>query len=217
MIQNKILAHHVYERIREMIGDGALAPGQRISRKELEEILGVSQTPINDALSRLAGERFIEQEYRRGYYVKRVSADEMIHLFEYRAATEGMAARLCAESAPMEDRESLRSFFEPFELPIPESARQEYRHRDTAFHRRILELAANPMLSEMNEAHGYMIKSYQKGLLRDPNETLSEHHAIVEAIIAGRPAQAQEAMSFHLLRTRDTLIRQREEIGDREE
>ncbi|MFW6338020.1 MAG: GntR family transcriptional regulator [Alkalispirochaetaceae bacterium] len=208
MIENKILTQHVYERIRQMIADGALAPGERINRKELEETLGVSQTPINDALSRLAGERFIEQESRRGYYVKRISAEEMIHLFEYRAATEGMAARLCAESAAKEDREGLRAYFDDFRLPIPESSRPEYRQRDTAFHRRILELSGNPMLAEMNEAHGYMMKSYQKGLLRDPNETLQEHTDIVEAIVAGAPEEAQGAMNHHLLRTRDSLIRE---------
>jgi DNA-binding GntR family transcriptional regulator len=208
MIENKILAQHVYERIRQMIADGALEPGERINRKELEETLGVSQTPINDALSRLAGERFIEQESRRGYYVKRISAEEMIHLFEYRAATEGMAARLCAESAPEEEREKLREYFSGFQLPIPEEARPEYRHQDAAFHRQILDLSGNPMLAEMNEAHGYMIKSYQKGLLRDPNETLQEHLEIIEAIAAGDPEAAQESMSRHLLRTRDYLIRQ---------
>ncbi len=211
MIENKILAQHVYERIRQMIGDGALTPGQRINRKELEEALGVSQTPINDALSRLAGERFIEQESRRGYYVKRISAEEMIQLFEYRAATEGMAARLCAESASKEDREGLRAYFGDFRLPIPESSRSEYRQRDTAFHRRILELCGNPMLAEMNEAHGYMMKSYQKGLVRDPNQTLQEHTDIVEAIIAGAAEEAQGAMSHHLLRTRDVLIQHEQE------
>lgn len=210
IIENKILTQHVYERIRQMIADGALAPGERINRKELEETLGVSQTPINDALSRLAGERFIEQESRRGYYVKGVSAEEMIHLFEYRAATEGMAARLCAESAAQKEREKLKNYFGDFELPIPEERRPEYRQRDAAFHRHILELADNPMLAEMNDAHGYMIKSYQKGLLRDPNETLQEHLEIVAAIVAGDPSRAQESMSRHLLRTRDHLIRERE-------
>ena len=211
MIENKILAQHVYERIRQMIADGALEPGVRINRKELEETLGVSQTPINDALSRLAGERFIEQESRRGYYAKRISADELIHLFEYRAATEGMAARLCAESAPREEREKLREYFSGFHLPIPDRARPEYRHQDAAFHRQILELSGNPMLAEMNEAHGYMVKSYQKGLLRDPNETLQEHLEIIEAIAAGNPEAAQESMSRHLLKTRDSLLREGEE------
>lgn len=213
IIENKILAQHVYERIRQMIADGVLEPGGRINRKELEETLGVSQTPINDALSRLAGERFIEQESRRGYYVKRISAEEMIHLFEYRAATEGMAARLCAESAPPEEREKLREYFSGFALPIQEDDRAEYRHQDAAFHRHILELSGNPMLAEMNEAHGYMIKSYQKGLLRDPNDTLQEHLDIIDAIAAGDPEAAQETMSRHLLRTRDSLIAERGEAG----
>lgn len=98
-IENKILTDLVYEKIKTMIDDGVLLPGSKVNKAELAEMLGVSQTPINDALSRLAGEKFIEQKSRQGYFVRAFSDAELCALFEVRGGLEGVAIRLCAENA----------------------------------------------------------------------------------------------------------------------
>ena len=86
-----------------MIAEGELSPGQRILQEKLARGMGVSRTPLVNALRRLAQERLVEWVSRRGIYVKRFSLREMAQLFEVREGLEPIAARLAAtQIAPAE-------------------------------------------------------------------------------------------------------------------
>ncbi|MFW5843064.1 MAG: GntR family transcriptional regulator [Spirochaetota bacterium] len=204
-IENRILTSHVYDKIKQMIDEGVLPPGSRINKRELEAMLGVSQTPINDALSRLAGEKFVVQESRRGYFVRSPSTRELVDLFAARAALEGMAARLCAEEAQSEQLEEIASCFADFHFPLSDEEYERYSVNDKHFHNLIVRCSCNSAIIEMSELFGVIIKSNQLGLVRPPSATIDEHRALIAALRARNPQEAQKVMTEHHLRSRDVL------------
>jgi DNA-binding GntR family transcriptional regulator len=204
-IENKVLSDLVYEKIKYMIDEGVLVAGQKINKVELAEKLGVSQTPINDALSKLVGEKFIGQISRQGFFVRDYSNYELSYLFEVRASLEGMAIRLCVERADAELLNQLINAFAGFSFPIPEEQAGDYFRADKLFHENIINFSGNPFLFDLARTSGYLIKSNQKGLVRSPNETWSEHQAVIDAIIGRDAVKAQEHLIRHLLISRDRL------------
>lgn len=204
-LSNRNLTDHVYETLKSMIDEGALVPGEKIRRVELEHELGVSQTPINEALSRLAAEKFLYQESRRGFYVRAYSDHDFIDLFAVRSAIESMAARLCVEDATDEEIRELSGFFQSYTLPIRASEQIRYAIEDKVFHARIIRYSHNAAIKDLNENHGYIIKSNQRGLVRPPDETLHEHQALIDALVRRDADAASAAMATHHLKSREVL------------
>jgi len=205
-LENKILSDHVYERLRQLIDEGVLAPGSKIRKKDLEELLGVSQTPINEALSRLAGEKFIYQENRRGYYIREYTCIELIDVFAVRGAVEGMATQLCCEVASDAQIAEIGRFFSNYHFPLTAAEYQRYLKEDTVFHSRIIKYCGNAAIQDMNRNNGYILKSNQRGLVRPPDETIDEHRALIAAIVARDGAEANRIMTVHHLRSRHRLM-----------
>lgn len=207
-IDTRILTEHVYESIRSMILDGELQPGEKIDKKSLAESLGVSLTPINEVMSRLAGEKYIEQINRRGYFVKTYSQTDLMEMYEVRAGLESVAVRLCLERATDEELQHLALCFDGFSLPFGEGDLAKYTEADKRFHGLIIKLSRNSMIQEINESTGYVLKSYQQGLVRPPEESLPEHAEILAAINARDAEVAQTLIARHHLRSAIAVSRQ---------
>jgi DNA-binding GntR family transcriptional regulator len=205
-IENPNLTDIVYERIKAMILEGLLVPGSKVNKKELAEALAVSQTPINDAVSRLAGENLIVQRPRMGHYVREYDNRYLSELFAVRAGLEGVALRLCIEEGSSAELERLSTFFGSFDLPLPASSVAAYMDEDIAFHSAIIEYAHVGLLKEFKASFGYILKTYEHGLVRPPDETLPEHRAIIAALKAGDAILAEDLLVAHHLRSRRALL-----------
>ena len=129
-IEKRGLSDLVYEKLRGMIDEGTLAAGSKVNKPEIAERLGVSQTPINDALSRLAGEKLIEQRSRQGFYIRSYTYAELAPLYELRAALEGMAMRLGLERGEKAGLEGIRHAFDDFDTVPTEDRWAAYRQAD---------------------------------------------------------------------------------------
>ena len=204
-VENKALRNYVYDHIREMIDQGDLPIGKKIDKSELAERLGVSQTPIHDALNQLVGEKFLEQRPRDGYYIREFNAVEFCELFEMRAGLEGIAVRLCCENATDEQLRVLTSAFDEFSLPLDEELVHHYYEIDRRFHEDIVVFSGNGFILESLKTTGFQARTYQKGLVRGPDITLHEHRMVVEAIKARDGERAQQQMIWHLLGSRDVF------------
>jgi len=204
-IENRALFELVYERIKRMIDEAELQPGEKINKRTLVDLLGVSQTPINEALSKLAGEKILEQRSREGFFIHQYTYLELSQLFELRASIEGMAARLCAENMQDDAIGAMSNIFQQYGHPLPERYHQDYLKSDKLFHESLVKNSGNPFLVEIFVTSGYQPKIYQKGLLRSAEETLPEHLMIINAIKNHDAYLAQELTIVHLLRTRDML------------
>ncbi len=204
-IDNTSLKSYVYNEIKQMIYAGKFPLDQKINKAELAEHFNSSLTPINDALNRLVGEKFLTLESRKGYFVREFSVEEMIEFFEIRAGIEGMAIRLCAEKLTDEGIGRITSFFQGYDFPLSQEEESRYRQEDNHFHSLIVDLANNIYISDIMNSLGVLAKSYQKGLLRDPEETYPEHHQIMEALLRRDGDLAQSLMIQHHLATRNHL------------
>jgi DNA-binding GntR family transcriptional regulator len=206
IIENDGISVQVYEQIRLMIENGDIAPGEIINRKAIEEILEVSQTPINSALNRLVGEQILAMERRKGYVVRVLGCRELIEIFGLRAGVESVAARIACESITEENVDELASLFAPFAVPVAAEREHEYIHADNSFHRRLVELSGNSMLRASFERYGIMLRSNLQGLIRPPDATLNEHQRIIAAFRRRDAEMVQMEVSSHILKSRSRLI-----------
>jgi DNA-binding GntR family transcriptional regulator len=101
-----------YDRIRALILSGDVAPGTRLGQVDLAERLGVSRTPVREALRRLTGEGLVEFQDQRGFRVADIAIDDVVRRLEVRLLLEPGAARLAAERATEEDLELLAAAIE---------------------------------------------------------------------------------------------------------
>jgi DNA-binding GntR family transcriptional regulator len=205
-IRRTIVTLEAYAGIRNALFAGEWAPGDRIDRKELAERFRISQTPINDALNRLTGEGLVESRSHDGFFVPDYDDGELADLFAARAGFESIAARLCAEEAAEADKKRLLAVFGPFGDSVAPAMESAYLAADKEFHKLVLGISGSLRLNEVEASFGHAFRSYEHGLVRPPSETLSEHRAIIEAILAGAGRDAQVAMADHLLETRNVLL-----------
>lgn len=202
------LGELVYQQIANMIINRDLVPGEKISKKDLAARIGVSQTPVNEAILRFVGEGVIEQRERQGFYLKIFTDNDMKELFAVRAGLEGVALRLCVEEGDPRCMEDVLHAFDGFALPLSEAEYKRYQKADRFFHEKILLSSGNSIIIDFIRNFDFIIKCYQKGLIRTPEETLPEHQAIIEAIRKKDAAQAQNLIMDHHLKTKNFITNQ---------
>ncbi len=205
-LENKSVKDYIYEKIKELLENNEFTIGEKINKNDLANRFNISLTPINDALNRLVGENYLVQYPRKGFFVKEFSAKELCDLFEIRAGLEGIAIRLCCEKSSDEELNQLIHAFDIFENNIGENMRKEYIQIDKEFHKKIIFLADNPLISQVRNSLGFLSRSYQKGLMKPMEISLSEHHSIIDALKKRDGKMAQKAMEDHLLGSRDRII-----------
>jgi GntR family transcriptional regulator, rspAB operon transcriptional repressor len=200
-IQRESLEEQVYARLRASIASREFRPGERIPVDRLAADLGISRTPILNALKRLAQERVVDCLSRRGIYVRRFSKREMARLFEVREALEGMGVRLAAHRITPGEVRRLGALFRGLEGPPTAPRVRRYIEQDRRFHRCLMELAGNEQLVAALNSVNMMFFVYQDGVVRPPAETIPEHRAILEALERHDPAASEAAMRVHIRRS----------------
>lgn len=199
------LGELVYQQIASMMLNRDLLPGEKINRKELAMRLGVSQTPVNEAIIRFVNEGVVEQVERQGFFLKVFTDNDMKELFAVRAGLEGVALRLCVEGGSSDCLSSITHLFDEFSLPLSDEDYGRYQQADRTFHEQILLSSSNSIIIDFVKNFDFILKCYQKGLIRSPEETLQEHKDIIQAIRDSDAERAQNLLMAHHLRTRDYI------------
>ncbi|MFZ0282682.1 MAG: GntR family transcriptional regulator, partial [Bacteroidales bacterium] len=214
-IYHSTLITPIYEKVKSMILSNELKPGQKIIQEKIASELGVSRTPLNKALQMLEFEMLLQSVPRKGIYVKEISLNEMLDVFDVREGIEGVAARLVASKKDPTIAIKLKKVFEPF-IGLNEKIKvTAYRSADTKFHSELINLAGNTVLSRLYFFDNLSSKIIQMGLVRPPEETLLEHLNIIEAIRINEPEQAAKEAALHIRISRDliaSLIKERKEL-----
>jgi len=207
-IEYKDLSFEVYKRLKSMILARELVAGEQLKQEQIAARFGVSRMPLHKAFQMLENEMLVESVPRRGYFVKNLDLIEILDAFECREAIEGIAARRAAENATPEEVEYLYSLFAPF-AENPENADLEkYEEADFLFHKAILNLSGNKVLQKMEMFGNILIKTYQRGLIRGPKDTFSEHIDIIDAIAKSDGEAAENLLRKHF-RQSQLMIRKR--------
>jgi DNA-binding GntR family transcriptional regulator len=203
------LDHQVYLIVKQMITDRKLVPGEKIPQEKLATELGISRTPLINALKFLEKEKLVEAKPRRGFFVRAFTRKEAVSIFELREVLEGLAARRAALSMTEKKKKTLRGFFSQFPEVGPVVDRRAYAEEDRHFHLYISEVGSREFLKSILESCNIISFSYQlvssEGLVRRPDETLAEHRAIIEAICSGDGDTAEAMMRRHFSRSIQSL------------
>ncbi len=191
---------YVVGLIRDAIITGRLVPGQRLVLQDLQEQYGYSRSTLREAFSRLAAQRLVTLMPNRGAAVQKLSRKELVDLFQIREKLEGLAARLAAqrigEGGNRERLEDMIKSFDSSETPD----RQDYIVQNQIFHSVIVELSGNDSLPEMLDRIQIpiLMSRWRTTMTKaDIEQSLREHRDITDAILAGDPDQAEEAMNRH--------------------
>ena len=200
-------------RIREMILRGELAPGQRVAEAPLAELLGMSRTPVRQALPMLAQEGLLAEHGTRGFVVRAFTVDDVLDAIDVRAALEGLAARRVAErGASKALLRALRDCLEDGNAildkrHVEESDEARYADMNQRFHALILTEAASPILADAVERNnrvpfaGPQALAFDRGQLDRMYDQLRyahhQHHSLVEAFERGQGARAESLMREH--------------------
>jgi DNA-binding GntR family transcriptional regulator len=195
---------YAYAEVRSRILTGALEPGSVISQARLADELGVSTTPLREAIRRLAAEGMILLEAHRDARVTAVSAHEAKHLYEVRESVDPLAAGLAAERRTDEDLAHMARALNAL-TPLRDAATLDSLMAHREFHRSIYRASDNPILIDMLEKLWDKADRYRLIGLRttsdsaDDNARVSaEHKELLDAVEAQDAPRAQLAMRNHI-------------------
>ena len=211
VVQHENLDEKIYATLRKLILERQFQPGERILVDHLAAEMGVSRTPILNALRRLSQEGVVEVFARRGIYVRRYEKAEMARLFTVREVLDGLAARLATARIRSDEIDEFVRAFRRHEVPsTTPAAIRRYVELDRAFHCRLMELADNDQLRAAMDSINMRLFVWQDGVVRPPPETVPEHLAILQSLRRRDPDGAEAAMRLHIRRSLEQLQREAE-------
>jgi len=205
----KPLRELVLDAIREAIINGTLKPRERLMEIQLAEELGVSRTPIREALRKLELEGFIVMVPRKGAYVADISFKDIADVFEIRAALEALAAGLAAERITDEELEEMERLVAEKAESIANQDMEKLIKVDTLFHEAIYKASRNQRLTSIISNLREQIQRYRTTSLSYPGRmqrSLEEHRSIVEAIQSRDPQIAQQVAREHIENAENSII-----------
>jgi DNA-binding GntR family transcriptional regulator len=202
----KALKTQVYEALKEIIGQMNIYSNQeplRLDERALGEQLGVSRTPVREAISRLEQEGLVHNIARRGAFVVRKSKEEILDMIDVWAALESMAARLATTRASDEEIAALRKNFTSFDDSDEAKAHiDEYSLTNIDFHQTIINLAKSPLITEMSNQLFFHMRAIRASTIKERDRisrSVIDHIRIIEAIEDRDPYHAEQLVRDHAL------------------
>ncbi|MBE3599575.1 MAG: GntR family transcriptional regulator [Limnochordaceae bacterium] len=205
----KPLRELVFEALREAIISGALPPGERLMEVQLADELGVSRTPVREAIRKLEHDGFVVMIPRKGAYVADISLKDVAEIFDVRKALEALAAQLAAERASDEDLERTERVLVEYDACINQGDITRLIEVDTRFHEAIYQMAGNSRLKQMLSLLSEQVMRYRTMTLSHGprmRRALEEHRRIVEAIAARDGEKASRLARDHIESAENALM-----------
>lgn len=204
------LRETVCEALRSAIRNGILEPGERLMEVQLAEELGISRTPVREAIRKLEQEGYVIMMPRRGTYVSSVSVNDIKEIFEIRSALESLSTGLAARRIEPDELEKLRALLTEIEGHIERKDIDKIVETDIEFHGLLYQVSRNERLVTIISNLKEQLARFRTLSMSYPGrlqETLEEHRAMVEAIAAGDVEAARDAAERHMERAEETLLK----------
>ncbi|MFL5260566.1 MAG: GntR family transcriptional regulator [Hyphomicrobiales bacterium] len=206
----------VVDRLRQSIVQGDLALGQFLSERQLAEHLGVSKTPVREALTQLKHEGLVRVIPQRGAEVFTLSAREVINMCELRLTLEAAALKLAWQRHPDALVRGLRAVLAKMEASRAQRNMRAYLNADTAYHEVFFETCGNPLLAQSYANYLGKIAALRTHLSVKPFHTersFEEHRDMLACLEAGRIENALEILDRHIARSKTTYAETVEDIA----
>ena len=199
------LRDKAYAALKQMITEADIYahPEEiRLDEKQLSQALGVSRTPIREAMTLLEQEGFLRTEPRRGIFIVRKTKKQIIEMIEMWAAIESMAARLATINASDEDIAGLRRLFDEFRNATPAEHIHEYSDANIAFHQAIIRLSGSHLMGKTIDDVLIHVRAIRRMTIsqRDrASRSIKDHMKIIEALEARDTELAERLVRQHSL------------------
>lgn len=200
LLPRMVLSERIKEFITEAILTGEYKPGERIVESALARRLGVSQSPVREAIRDLVAMGFLEAEPYKGTTVRSFSPQELWEVYTVRAALESLAARLAAQRLTEPDIKKLQSILDEMTEAVEEQDQDKMIRVDNRFHETILQISGNKLLYQLwkrLEFGRWTIVTYRMGSY-EPEYLALRHEELLDALKTRDPEQAIYAMQHHL-------------------
>lgn len=206
----KPLRELVCENIRQAIIDGTFSPGERLMEIQLADEMGVSRTPVREAIRKLELEGFVVMIPRRGAYVADISIRDITEIYEIRTCLDVLSAGLAAERITDEELEALNRLLVEIGQYIAENNMEKIVEADTAFHDILYQASRNERLRSIINNLREQLTGIRGRSMSYPGrlvETMDEHRALVDSIAARDVERAQNAARVHIENAEHTLMK----------
>jgi DNA-binding GntR family transcriptional regulator len=204
----KPLGEAAYEALRDAIMTKRFLPGERLMETELADEMGISRTPVREAMRRLEADGYVVIIPRKGSYVAGFSMKDVMDVFEIRTALEMLAAQRAAERATEEELDALKQAVSDMSntgngdlLTTVDS--------DARFHSLIYQMSKNNRLISLIHDLREQIHRFRSASLSDPGRlklAVREHQKVLEAIVSRDPDKAAKAIQKHMEKAQKALI-----------
>jgi len=200
----------IYNLIKQRIINYEFPPGHKITVKKLQDELGVSNSPIKDALFRLVGEELVEITSRRGTFVKDVTVQDVIEIDETRTIIETGAVELSVKKITDQEIENLEKLYQATLMEGEEFDYKIFMERDNSFHLAIVEMAGNQRLVNIFKRLNGHMQVVRFRYARKPKKKLSwtdsDHKEILNAIKARDTDRIRRCIIEHRMKTKTAFL-----------
>ncbi|HYZ86021.1 MAG TPA: GntR family transcriptional regulator [Bryobacteraceae bacterium] len=220
-LQRQRAVDAVYDALRSAIINSLLRPGERLNVDELAERLGVSLTPVRGAIQQLATEGLIEIRPRSGTFVASLTVQDVDETFRIRCALECLAARDAIDKFTDRDIKQLKDLLRALKKPVrTDEDRTAHDKNNSLLHQMIIRASGNRRLQDIYESlHAHLriarIHAGHIDWVKRVREEQMEHESIVAAIERRDAAALEKALTHHIYRAKDDMIRALREREER--
>jgi DNA-binding GntR family transcriptional regulator len=207
-IQKKTLHEEIANNLREMIMSGELREGDKIKENVLCDMMGISKTPLREALRVLSAEGLIRLVPNRGSYVTTPTFEEIKEMFDVMRVLEGVCARAAVEKMRDRDLSKLEKLHQKLEKNFRRKDQKEYIHQNNLYHAFVQELAGNKTLNQIVNGLRQKILLYRFQSLNLPGrfeQSIQEHRSLLAAFRDKDPKKAEMLMKSHLKKQCDAM------------
>ena len=205
----------VYEELKREILVGEIAPGTRMMEIELADEMGVSRTPVREAIRKLEKEGLVTIEPRKGAYASDVSIKDMVDVLEVREDLEAMAAAMAAQKVNKDEKQALIGATMEYKEAVESERTEDIIRCDEKFHQLIVNYSGNKTLiqlfSQVQELALRFRYLYYDDFSRYERMPM-EHREIEEAILSGDYEKARVAAGEHVKKLKQFVIDEGEKI-----
>jgi len=208
VIEKKPLHEEIANNLRELIMSGELQEGDKIKEDELCSSMGISKTPLREALRVLSVEGLIKLVPNRGSFVSTPTFEEIREMFDVMSVLEGICARAAAEKMSAKDLAALEKLHGKLEKNFKRRAQREYIRINNQFHSFVQELAGNRTLNQIVNGLRQKILLYRYQSLNLPErfeQSIQEHRDLIEAFRKKDSKKTETLMRRHLKKQCEAL------------
>ncbi len=206
----KPLRDVIFDTLREAIIVGELKPGERLMEVQLAQKMGVSRTPVREAIRKLELEGLVEMLPRKGAHIADLSVKDIMDVLEVRATLDGLASSLSATRISDEEIRELRHIQSQFVSYVEKDNLQGSIKKDVEFHDIIYRSSRNDKLIQISNNLREQIQRFRVIYLKDYSSTrelVREHNEIIEAIAARDPEAAMRSAQAHIKKQEEAITR----------